>query len=153
MKVSDVMTKDVVSVSPDTPVDEIARLMIDSDISGIPVIDKAHKVVGIITEGDLVVRNANLHFPHFFQILDARIYVERPKHFEEELRRMLATVAKDVMTSPARTISADEDLHKAATMMVEDHVNPLPVVRADKLVGIISRSDIIRLMARQEPID
>ena len=148
MNVRDVMTKDVVIVTPDTEVDQIARLLVDNDISGVPVVDVAGRVVGMVTEGDLIVRNASLHLPHFWQFLDARFYLEPPRHYEQELRRMLATVAREIMTEPVITVGPDEDVRAAATLMVEQKVNPIPVVENGQLVGVISRSDIVRLMAR-----
>lgn len=150
MKVSDIMTQPAIWVMPDTKVEEIARLLVEHNISGVPVVDDAGRVVGIVTETDLVVRNAELHFPRFLQILDSILYLESPKHFEEELRRMLATVAREVMSSPVIVVGPDDPLERAATLMVEKRVNPIPVVKDGKLVGIISRSDIVRLMAREE---
>lgn len=150
MQVSDVMSRNVVFVSPDTKVDAAATLLIDNDVTGLPVVDSLERVVGLVTESDLIVRNAELHFPAFLQILDARIYLQRPRHFEEELRRMLGTKVADVMSAPALVVSPDDPLERAATIMVEKRVNPLPVVKDGKLVGIISRSDIVRLMAREQ---
>ena len=150
MKVADVMSPRVISVAPDTKVEEIARLLVDNKISGVPVVNGFGRVVGMVTESDLIVRNAELHFPTFLQILDARIYLQSPKHFEEELRRMLGTIAADVMSAPGIVVAPDDPLERAATLMVEKRANPLPVVKDGKPVGIISRSDIVRLMARQE---
>lgn len=149
MKVSEIMTKDVVAVTPDTRVSAIARLMVEKAISGIPVVVDS-RVVGIVTETDLVVRNAHLHFPRFVQILDARIYLQSPRHFEEELRRMLGTTAKDVMTTEVETVTPETDVADVATLMFEKRVNPVPVTENGKLVGIVSRTDIIRLLIQQE---
>jgi len=150
MKIADVMSPRVISVAPDTKVDAIARLLIDNDISGVPVVDGLGRIVGVVTESDLIVRNAELHFPRFLQILDSRIYVQSARHFEEELRRMLGTTAADVMSTPAIVVAPDDPLERAATLMVEKKVNPLPVVKGGRLVGIISRSDIVGLMACEE---
>ncbi|MCL5265616.1 MAG: CBS domain-containing protein [Chloroflexi bacterium] len=149
MKVSDIMTREVIAVTPDTSVSEIAKLMVGKDISGVPVVVDG-RVVGIITETDLVARNAYLHFPTFVQILDARIYLQSPRHFEEELRRMLGTTAADVMTKEVKTVKPDADVAEVATLMFEKHVNPVPVVKNGKLVGIVSRADVIRLLVQQE---
>lgn len=151
MKVRDVMTTEVVIVRPETPVDEIAHLLSQHNISGVPVVDEQGAVVGIVTELDLVLRNARLHMPTFIQILDAQIFLETPAHYNERLRHMLGTQAGDVMTSPAVTILPDAELEELADLMVERRVNPVPVVDADgQLVGIVSRADIVRLMARRE---
>ncbi len=144
------MTREVITVLPDTPVIEIARKMLQNDISGVPVVDRDGHLVGIVTETDLVVRNANVHFPTFLQILDARIYLTSTRHFEEELRRALGTVASDVMTREVQTVKPEDDISVAATLMVDKRLNPIPVLGDGRLQGIISRSDIIRHILVQE---
>src|SRR5258706_15272547 len=138
------MTRPVITAYEDTPVDQIARLMLSNDVSGIPIVDRNGGLVGIVTEADLVVQNANVHFPTFLQILDARIYLTNTRDFEEELRRALGTVASDTMTRHVLTVGPDNDISDAATLMADKRVNPVPVVDGGQLVGIISRSDIIR---------
>ena len=150
MNVNQVMTTDVLSVSPETRVSEIARLFVDHDISGAPVVDATGRVLGVVTEQDLIVRNAHLHLPTFFSMLDAFVPVSGQHEFEEELRRTLGTYARDVMSEHLYTVRPDADLEDAATIMVDHHVSPLPVVEKGRLVGLISRSDIVRLMARDE---
>ena len=150
MKVGGIMSSKVVSVSPDTTVRAIAGLLVDNDIDGVPVVNASGQVVGMVTESDLIVRNANLHFPRFLQIMDARIFLESPRHFDEEVRRMLGTNAIEVMSSPAMVVGPEDDIERAATIMMEKRVHALPVVENGKLVGIVSRSDLVRLMAKDE---
>jgi len=150
VQVSDLMTRQVITVQPETPVAEIARAMVQHDVSGVPVVDHDGNLVGIVTETDLVVQNANVHFPTFLQILDARIYLSDTRHFEDELRKALGTVAADVMTREVETVKPNDDVSVAATLMVDKDLNPIPVVENGKLVGIISRSDIIRHILAQE---
>ena len=147
MKVRDVMTPEVVVAHPDTSVNLVARLMAGRDISGIPVVEEG-RLVGIVTELDLIVRNTRLEPPAFFALLDARIPLETPGHYQERLRHMLGTRADDVMTEKVVTIGPEEDLETLAEIMVKRRVNPLPVVENGRLVGIVSRSDIIGMMAR-----
>jgi CBS domain-containing protein len=147
MKVRDVMTREVVAADPDTTVNLVARLMAGKAISGVPVVEDG-RVVGIVTELDLIVRNTRLEPPAFFQLLDARIPLETPGHYRERLRHMLGTLARDVMTEKVVTIGPDEDLEALAELMVKQHVNPVPVVEEGRLVGIVARSDIIAMMAR-----
>jgi len=150
VQVADLMTRQVITVYPETPVAEIARAMVQHDVSGVPVIDHQGHLVGIVTETDLVVQNANVHFPTFLQILDARIYLSNTRHFEDELRKALGTVAADVMTREVETVKPNDDISVASTLMVDKDLNPIPVVEGGKLVGIISRSDIIRHILAQE---
>ena len=75
MKVREIMSSPALFVTPEARVGAVARLMVDNGIGGVPVVDAAGKVVGTVTQSDLVVRNANIHFPRFLQFLDARIYL------------------------------------------------------------------------------
>jgi CBS domain-containing protein len=147
LKVRDIMTTEVVATQPDTTVNLVARLMAGKAISGVPVVEDG-RVVGIVTELDLIVRNTRLEPPAFFQLLDARIPLETPSHYRERLRHMLGTLARDVMTEKVVTIDPDEDLETLAELMVKQRVNPVPVVQDGRLVGIVARSDIIAMMAR-----
>jgi CBS domain-containing protein len=147
MKVRDVMTREVVAAHPDTTVNLVARLMADKAISGIPIVEDG-RVVGIVTELDLIVRNTRLEPPAFFALLDARIPLETPGHYRERLRHMLGTLARDVMTEKVVTVGPDEDLEALAELMVKRRVNPVPVVEDGRLAGIVARSDIIAMMAR-----
>ena len=147
MKVRDIMTTEVVVAHPDTSVNLVARLMAGRDISGIPVVEDGG-LVGIVTELDLIVRNTRLEPPAFFALLDARIPLETPSHYRERIRHMLGTLARDVMTEKVVSIGPDEELESLAEIMVKQRVNPLPVVEDGRLVGIVSRSDIIGMMAR-----
>ena len=103
-RVRDLMTAEVVFVSPDAPVSRIARLMQDKAISGIPVVDDERRVVGMVTDLDLIVRNTRLEPPAFFQVLDGRIPLETPGHYKKRLQHMLGTKARDVMTQDVVTI-------------------------------------------------
>ena len=148
-RVGDIMSTDVVTVSPDTPVYQIARLMSQYDISGLPVVDENERVLGVITELDMIVRNTRFKVPNFIMVLDSIIYLETPKHFQERLQHVLGVTAREIMSQPAVTIAPDATIEELAGLMVDRRMNPLPVVENDRLVGIISRSDIIRLMAQE----
>ena len=150
MKVREIMTTDVVTVRRDTSVNDIAKLMHERDISGIPVVDDARHVVGIVTELDMIVRNTRLELPAFIQILDlARIPLEMPGHYRNRLRHMLGASASDMMTEDVVTISPDAEMEDLAETMVKRRVNPVPVIENGELVGIVSRADLIRMMAHE----
>ena len=151
MKVREVMTADVAVARPTTPVHEIARLMDERDVSGVPVVDEGRHVLGLVTDLDLVVRNTRLDPPLFFQLLDARIPLETPAHYGKRLRHMLGTEARDVMSEEVVTIAPDADGEALAALFVKSRANPIPVVEDGRLVGIVSRADLLRLMAREIP--
>jgi CBS domain-containing protein len=146
-RVGDVMTTKVMAVQPDTRVDEIARLMSQYGISGLPVVDADNTVVGVVTELDMIVRNTHFKLPNFIFIFDNMIPLEMPGHYRDRLEKVLGTTAREIMSEPAVTISPDATIEELAELMVDRRMNPIPVVKDDRLVGIVSRSDIIRLIA------
>ncbi len=151
MKVRDIMTQDVLTVKADTSVNAVAKLMGQRDISGVPVVDDQHNVIGIITELDLIVRNTRLEMPRFIEVLDwGRIPLELPGHQRERLQHMLGTEARDVMTEKVITIGPDASIEDLAELMVKQRINPVPVVdEAEHLIGIVSRADLVDMMAAQ----
>lgn len=150
MQISELMSSPVISVEPTTPVGDVCRVLLDHHIQSLPVVEASGRMVGIVTETDLVVQNANVHFPTFLQILDGRIYLTNPRTFEEELRRALGTIAADVMTPHVHTVRPTDDVSVAATLMVDHRINAIPVLDGQRLVGIISRSDVLRHILAQD---
>jgi CBS domain-containing protein len=150
MQVRDIMTAEVIAVHRNDSVNDIAKLMDERGVTGIPVVDEANHVIGIVTELDMIVRNTRLEMPAFIQILDlARIPLERPGHYRDRLRHMLGTQAADIMTEQVITISPDAEVQDLAELMVKQRFNPVPVVENSVLVGIVSRADLIRMMAHE----
>jgi len=147
-RIGDIMTTNVVRVHPDTPVQQVARLMSENGISGLPVVDDKDHVLGVVTELDMIVRNTRFKVPNFIMILDSIIYFETPKRLRERLEHMLGVTAGEIMSKPAVTITPDATIEDLAELMVNRRHNPIPIVQDGRLVGIISRSDIIRLMAQ-----
>ena len=148
-RVGDIMTKEVVKIHPDTAVSQIAQLMSKHDISGLPVVDENDQVLGVVTELDMIVRNTRFKIPGFIMILDMIIYLETPGHFRDRLEHMLGTTVREIMSEPAVTISPEATIEKLAGLMVDRRMNPIPVVEDGRLVGVVSRSDIIHLMAAE----
>ena len=151
MQVKEIMTEDVDTVLPDTPVTAVARLFREKAISGVPVVDDEGELVGIITEVDLIARHARPHFPSYIQFLDSIIYLESSKRYHESMRHILATRASELMTTPVRTVDPDMDVQDLASFMVEHRANPVPVVDdEDRLVGIVSHTDVLQMIERAE---
>ena len=149
MKASDIMTKEVISVKPQTPVKEVAEILITKRISGVPVVDDEKHITGIITEADLIFRDKKPHIPTLVTLFGGVIYLERPKHLEEELKKMLGAKASDIMTKDVVTVEEDASLEDIATLMSTKRFHLLPVVKDNKLIGIISKADIVKTIARE----
>jgi CBS domain-containing protein len=151
--VKDIMTQDVIFVTPETQVPDIASLLNKYKISGVPVVDNG-KILGIVTEEDLIIRTAIIDTPHVFSLFDSVFYFGKKKEFEKELTSVLATNASELMTAHVLTIDETATVQDLATLMMKKDINPVPVVNANgELSGIVSRSDIIRLMALEEAAD
>jgi len=147
MLAREVMTRDVVTVNRSASVTDVARLLVEHKVSGMPVVDEEHRVVGMITEGDLIYKDKKVHMPAFLEILGGVIYLENPQRIVNDLKKMTATKVAEVMTSKVYTVKEDATMEDIATIMVERQVNRLPVVdQAGKLVGIISRQDLVKAM-------
>jgi CBS domain-containing protein len=144
-----IMTSDVVTVTPDTSVDEVARLIWEHKIGSVPVVENGH-VVGIVTDYDLITRETDYDAPVFFSFLEAYFRIPGTGD-EEQLRRILAISARQLMSSPAMTVGPDDTVQDVASLMYDKRLNALPVVDDDNaLVGIVTRADIVRLMVADE---
>lgn len=147
MRVSEIMTKTVVAVSPDMKVQELLEFWKAHTYSGFPVVE-AGRVVGVVSEADLVYRDRPLKGPAFIAVFDLLVPLESQKHLLEELRKTVGSQVKDVMTAPAMTIDPEAEVGVAAELMTRNRINRLPVVDPNgKLLGVISRSDLLRAMA------
>jgi CBS domain-containing protein len=142
MQARDVMTADVVTLAPDTPIPDIVRLFRTRRISGAPVVERG-EVIGIVTAIDLIARHARPHSPVYLPLLDARIPLTGQREYNEIVRHILGMTARDIMTTPVITADADLDVEEIATLMVESKASSIPVLAEGKLVGIIAHSDLI----------
>lgn len=145
----DIMTRDVVTVTPDTSIEELASLLVQNEISGVPVVDEGGALIGVVTENDLISRNKRLHIPTVVSFLDAAIYLESSKKFEQEVKRMAATKVGDICNRKVVSITQDTTVVDIATIMDEKKVHLLPVVTAGKIVGIVGKRDVLKAVARQ----
>ena len=149
MKIKEIMTKKVITCQAKTPVKEIAKNLIEHKLTGMPVVE-GDKVIGIVTEADLIMQKARIHIPSYIQLLDSYLYLEDPKEVGVELQKILAMDAKQLMTSEPTIIGPDDTVQDLATLIEREHVNPIPVVEDDKLVGIVSRADVVKLLTRDD---
>lgn len=144
----DIMHTEVVTIGPDATVRELADLLATHEISGVPVVDETGSIVGVVTEGDVILQDAELHFPHYLQFLDSIIYLESVRKFEERFRKTFGNKVADVMSTEVFTVAPDASIHEVTTLMADNGVNRLPVLEDGKLVGIITRGDIVRAIAQ-----
>jgi CBS domain-containing protein len=139
MKVQEIMTRDVVTIGPEADLRDVARILVDSGISGIPVCGARRELLGVISEGDILVKEGGP--------------TTRRRRFgraDGSERKADATKVGDAMTSPVVTISPHASVAEAARTMAELGIKRLPVVRNGTLVGIVSRTDLVRAFVRSD---
>jgi len=107
-RVADIMERKVVSTTPDATVHELVLLLRDKDLGGVPVVDGDGRLVGIVTEGDLVIEDADVRLPHYFELFGNLVYLGSQKKFEERLKKMVGNAVADVMTTEVFTAGPDD---------------------------------------------
>jgi CBS domain-containing protein len=140
----EIMTAEVIAVEPETDVVELANLLWKKKISGAPVVDRDGKLLGVVTENDLIDQSKNVHIPKVITILDTMIFLENPAKLDKEIRKMTATMVKDIYSPDVVTVGEDTPMSEIATIMADRSLHTLPVVNGNKLVGVIGKGDIIR---------
>lgn len=139
----DIMTKDVITVRPESTVEELARLLMEHKISGVPVLDDKNKIIGIVTENDLIRKNKRFHIPTIIRLFDAYILLGSSKA-EEEIKKMAATTVDEICTRKVVSIKEETSLEDIATIMAEQHIHLLPVLSGSTVVGIVGKADMVR---------
>jgi len=147
LKASGIMTKDFLTISPDMGVEELARLLLRKDVNGAVVVDKRGKLLGVVTESDLIAKEKNLHLPTIVTLFDAVIYLETSDHFKEELNRMVASQVEDIYRRDPVTITPETTLGDIATIMTTKRIHFLPVVEKDQIQGVVGRREILSALS------
>lgn len=142
----DIMNSEPPHCELDTPIQEIIKRFADEDITGILVVDEEKRLFGIITESDLIDQQASLHLPTAMAIFDMVIPIGEDR-FEQELERMQALTAEDLMAINVKTVLPDTKMNDLAALMSEANVHHLPVVANDMVEGLISKHDLIKALA------
>lgn len=146
----DVMTPDPVTIAADVAVKEAAHVMTERRIGALPVMDGA-ELVGLVTEGDLIMQDVKVEFPTYIHLLGGFItYPPSTSKFENELKKAVGATVADVMTTDVVTVEVGAALEDVATLMVERDVSRVPVMDGEELVGIVSKSDIVRSLASED---
>jgi CBS domain-containing protein len=150
--VSDIMQRDVVTVAPTEDVESLIRLLREHELPGVPVVDGRERLVGIVTESDLILRgeDADLHLPHYLELFGGIVFLESLRHFEERLQRATASKARDMMTEDPVTIAPDASVQEAGRLISKSRHNRIPVVEHGRLVGMITRVDVLDALTRDQ---
>ncbi len=146
LTVADVMTRNVITVRKETSIRELAEIFTQHRISSAPVVDESGALLGIVTETDMIEQDKSLHIPTVISLFDWVIYLESDRKFEKELKKVTGQKVGDIFTEEVLTVAPGDPVSSAADIMTSQRVNAVPVVDGKRLVGIISRIDLIRTM-------
>lgn len=152
MKVKEIMTRQVISIRPDTTVEEIARLLVTHRINALPVVEPDGKVIGIVSESDLFLKEKGLPFSAVKLPILFRQWVD-PEKLIEIYEAARSHTARDIMNRNIPIVEAEDEIGHVAVRMASQNLRRVLVLQDGRLVGILSRADLIRLMARLERIE
>jgi CBS domain-containing protein len=150
--VREIMDTDVPTVTVADSVETVLHVLRDNELPGVPVVNEGGRCVGIITEEDLVLtdENEDFHMPHYFQLFGGIVFLESVSHWEERVRKAFAATAEDMMTANPVTIEPDATVREAAKLIASKKHNRLPVVEHGRLVGVVTRVDVLDALTSEE---
>lgn len=149
---ADVMTTELITVSRETKIRELAELFIKHRISSIPVVEQDGTLAGMVTETDLIEKDRNLHIPTVFSLFDGVFYLESEKVLEQQLKKMTGRLVADIYSQKVETVSPTTPVSSIADIMSANRYNALPVLDGKRLVGIVARIDLIKTMIAQDEV-
>ena len=148
MKAKDIMTTKVITVHKNATIAEIAQVLVDHAVSGVPVVDDDGALMGLVSEGDLLRKETSPRIPDFVNLLGGVIYYHGVDQYKEDLKKIMAKQASSIMTEAVITVTETTGVSEIAHLMLQHGIKRIPVVVNGKLVGIISRRDIIKLLVK-----
>lgn len=140
------MSTDITTIRPEADITKAVQLLLDKGFNGVPVVDEAGRLVGILCQSDLVRLQKSLPIPSLFTLLDGIVPLSSSVLMEAEVKRIAASRVADAMTDEVTTVSPDTDLETIAGLMVDRQYHTLPVVEDGHLVGVIGMKDIIKTL-------
>ncbi len=145
----DIMTTDCITVHPETDISEAARLLLEENINGIPVVDQDNRLVGIICQSDLVAMQMKIPLPSMFTLLDSLVPLASMSRVDREIRKITAARVEDAMTPEPLAVTRDTPLEELAQIMVDKKFHTLPVVENKKLLGVVGKADVLKTLLKE----
>ena len=148
--VRDIMDATPATVAPDSPVEDVVRTLREHELPGVPVVEADGRLAGLVTEADLVLPDdqGDLHLPHYINLFGGTVFLEPLGRFEDRLRKAFASTAGDMMTTDPDTVEPDTSVAEAARLVHDSGHNRLPVVEDGRLVGVVTRLDLLGALAK-----
>jgi len=150
--VADIMERDPVTVTPEDTVETLLRTLREHELPGVPVVNGGGRCIGIVTESDLVLvdEEEDLRLPLHIDLFGGTVFLGRLKPFEDRVKKAIASTVADMMTEDPTTVAPDTDVHDAARLIAEHRHNRLPVVEHGRLVGVVTRLDVLEALVSPE---
>lgn len=142
----DIMTTDSLSLSASDEISKAAQIMIEKRINGLPVLDEAGKLVGILCQSDLVAQQKRLKLPSVFTLLDGLIPLSSTRDLEQEMEKITALTVAQAMTPDPVSVTPDTPIDEIASLMVDKKYHTLPVIEDGRLVGVLGKEDVLRTL-------
>jgi CBS domain-containing protein len=146
LKVKDIMTTELITVSPETEIVQATELLLENRINGVPVTDETGKLVGILCQSDLIAQQKKLPIPSFFTLLNGLIPLISDKQLEKQIQKIAAITVAEAMTPNPVTVQPDMNIEEVAALMVDRNFHTIPVVDEGELVGIVGKEDMLRAL-------
>ena len=146
LKVKDIMTREVITVTPDTEILKAARLLMEKRINGLPVVDDTGRLVGILCQSDLVAQQKKIPLPSLFTLLEGFVPLTSMKRIDKEVEKIAAVKVSQAMTSDPVTVNPQTGIEEVAALMADGKYHTLPVIEHGKLVGIVGKQDVLKTL-------
>ena len=146
LKVKDIMTREVKTITPETEITQAAKLLLSERINGVPVVNQTGELVGILCQSDLIAQQKSIPIPSLFTLLDGYIPLTLFNRLDREVEKIAATRVEHAMTPDPVSVNSDTDIESVAVLMVEKNYHTLPVVDGGRLVGVVGKEDILRTL-------
>ncbi|MGM0424824.1 MAG: CBS domain-containing protein [Thermodesulfobacteriota bacterium] len=145
---SEIMSKEVITVKPQTKITEATALLLENHVNGLPVVDDDNNLLGIICQSDIITQQKKLPLPTVFTLLDGIIPLSSYSQLEKEVQKMSATTVEQAMTPDPVSVAPDADLEEVAEIMVRKSYHTIPVVQEGKLVGVLGKEDVLKTLIK-----
>lgn len=152
MQAKDIMTKTPITVTGKTEIVKATEILLENRINGVPVVDEAGNLVGIICQSDIIAQQKKLPMPSLFTFLDGYISLKSPKNMEKTIRKIAASLVEDAMTPNPVSVAPDSKIETVAALMVDHNFHTLPVVENGCLVGVIGKEDVLRTLMPKKTV-
>ncbi|ABW67007.1 CBS domain-containing protein [Desulfosudis oleivorans] len=146
IRARDIMTKEVITVSPETDIAQATRLLLENHINGAPVVNADGELVGMLCQSDLIVQQKKIPLPSIFTFLDGVFSFSSTKSLEKEMQKIAATTVADAMSTDPVSVTPDATVEDVASLMAEKHFHTIPVVENSKVVGVLGKEDVLKTL-------